>query len=292
MVINHLRKIQVVGLVLFSLSIARAPSQDSTYCDLIFIDHLIKTNQFKEALFLLNSTDCSFCFATDSIAFFKGMTLFSLDSLESSAGELIKINPKSIFYPKSHFFAAYSYAQIGNYEKAFKALNTIEPVDDRLNSLRYYELAGINLIKGDKPLFEEYLGKTDRIYTDIASSSDKLTEISSEMANHKVKSSFLAGLMSGIIPGSGKLYAGKKGDALTAFMTSAGLGLVTWESYRKTGINSIRTILFGTAFVFAYIANIYGSVLSIRISETEYKENVKSTVIFNLRIPLDNTFSK
>jgi TM2 domain-containing membrane protein YozV len=112
------------------------------------------------------------------------------------------------------------------------------------------------------------------------------------MRTHKKKSPFVAGLLSGILPGSGKFYSGKKGEAITTFISTAGLGLVTAESYRKKGLNSFRTIAFGTAFAFSYIANIYGAVMTVNIIETEYKDNVKNTILFNLHIPIRNTFDR
>jgi hypothetical protein len=112
------------------------------------------------------------------------------------------------------------------------------------------------------------------------------------MKNHKSKSPLIAGLLSGIIPGAGKFYAGKKGDAISAFLSTAGLGLVTWENFRKSGLNSFKTIAFGSVLAVTYIANIYGSAFTVRILETEYKENVKSTILFDLHIPLRSTFNK
>jgi TM2 domain-containing membrane protein YozV len=102
----------------------------------------------------------------------------------------------------------------------------------------------------------------------------------------------IAGLFSGIIPGSGKFYSGKKGEAISAFIATTGLGLVTWENYRKSGFNSFKTIAFGTAFAFSYVANIYGSVISINVLETEFRNNVKNSILFNLHIPLRNSFDK
>lgn len=261
-------------------------SQDGAGCDLKFIDHLINSGNFKEALFLLNSSGCSLNTKNDSINFFKGMALYSLNMLDSSSASLTKVTTASSFYPRSHFLAAYNYTYTGNYNKAIKTLEITETIDEKMISLRNFQIAGINLLQGKIPLFSEWLNKSDTIYPDIAKSSSKLLEISAEMTNHKDKSPFVAGLMSGIIPGSGKLYAGKKGEAVSAFLTTVGLGLVTWESYRKTGLNSFRTIAFGTIFAVSYTANIYGSVISVRIIENEYKENVKNTILFNLHLSL------
>jgi hypothetical protein len=112
------------------------------------------------------------------------------------------------------------------------------------------------------------------------------------MMNHKYKSPLIAGLLSGIVPGSGKLYAGNKGAAIAAFISSATLGFVTWENYRKDGLKDFETLAYGMALAVVYISNIYGAVFSVRILKNDYNENVKSSILFNLHIPLHSAFGK
>jgi hypothetical protein len=292
MLINCSRNIWLAYIALFLSFPAKTFSQQTTGCDLIFINHLVNKANFEEALFLLDSGDCLLYQTNDSANFLRGWSLYSLNRFGSSAEILMKITPGSSFYLKSHFYAAYNFSLFGNLDNALETLEKIEMDKEGLFSLKNYEIAGIKLLQGDIPSFEELLKKTDRNDPGIAESSKKLLEISADMKNHKSKSPFLAGMMSGIIPGSGKLYAGRKGESLSAFLSTVGLGLVTWENYRKNGLNNFMTIAFGTAFTVSYVANIWGSVFTVRIIETGYEENVKSTILFNLHIPLRNTFSK
>jgi tetratricopeptide (TPR) repeat protein len=261
-------------------------------CDLKFIDHLVNSGCYEEALFLLDSSDCSSLQMNDSINYLRGWSLYLLNQRVSSSENLLKVTPSSPFYLKSHFYATYNYAQVGKYDKATEALDKIELNTNSMISLKNYQIAGITLLQGNLPMFEEWFNKTDKGRSDITDSYNRLLSISVEMKNHRSKSPFVAGLMSVIIPGSGKFYAGKKGGAISAFLSTAGLGLVTWENYRKNGLSSFKTIAFGSIFAVTYIANIWGSVFTVRILETEYKENVKSTILFNLHIPLLSTFGK
>jgi TM2 domain-containing membrane protein YozV len=228
----------------------------------------------------------------DSINYLRGWSLYSLNQPVSSSENLLKITPASSLYLKSHFYAAYNYSQTGNFDKATEALDKIELKTDSLNSLKNYQIAGIKLLQGDLPSFEEWFNKVNRGHSGITDLYDRLLSVSVDMKNHRSKSPLIAGLMSGIIPGSGKLYAGKTGEAISAFLSTAGLGLVTLENYRKSGLNSFKTIAFGSVLAVTYIANIYGSAFTVRILETEYKENVKSTILFDLHIPLRSTFNK
>jgi hypothetical protein len=292
MEINHSLYNHILLIVVFYSFHANTFSQNNLNCDLKFIDHLVYTHCYEEALFLLDSSECSSLQMNDTINYLRGWSLYLLNQPVSSSENLLKVTPASSFYLKSHFYGAYNYVLTGNYDKATEALDKIELKNDSLISLKNYQITGIKLLQGNLPSFEKWFYKTDKGHSEITDLYNGLLSISVEMKNHRGKSPFVAGLMSAIIPGSGKFYAGKKGGAISAFLSTAGLGLVTWENYRKSGLSSLKTIAFGSIFAVTYIANIYGSVFTVRIMETEYKENVKSTILFNLHIPLLSTFGK
>jgi hypothetical protein len=292
MVNNHSRIIQIAWTIIILSIPARIFSQNIPDCDLKFIEHLVKTGCYKEALYILDSGECAPFQMNDSIIYLRGWSLYLSNQPLAASESLIKIEPSSVYYLKSHFYASYNYTQAANFDKAEESLEKLEIRSDSMISLKNYQLAGLKLMRGDIPTFEELFNAVDHTHYGLSDPYKSLLNLSAEMKSHKSKSPFAAGLMSGIIPGSGKLYAGKKGEAVTAFLSTVGLGLVTWENYRKSGINSFKTIIFGSAFAVTYIANIYGAVFSVRIMEKEYNENVKSTILFNLRIPLDRTFGK
>lgn len=78
------------------------------------------------------------------------------------------------------------------------------------------------------------------------------------------KSPLLAGIYSTLLPGSGKLYCGKKSQFVSALITNAALGLQTWEAGNKDGVSSPRFIVSGILFSIFYIGNIWGSILEAR----------------------------
>jgi len=292
MVTDLFRNIKVACIVVILTFFSRASSQNTTFCDLRFINHLLRTGYFEEALFLLDSSDCSSFQINDSVNYLRGWSYFSLNMPVSSSESLLKIGPASSLYLKSHFYAAFNYAQTGDIIKAIDVLEKIEVKTSDQISLKNFEIAGMQLQQGNLSAFVEWFGKNTGNQPEISESAINLMNISTEIKSHKSKSPFLAGLFSGIIPGSGKLYAGKKGEAIAAFISTVGIGLVTWENYRKRGINNFNTIVFGTIFATSYMANIYGSAFSVTVIENEYKQNVKNTVLFNLHIPIDTFFSK
>jgi hypothetical protein len=265
-------------------------SQESCKCDLKFIDHLINTGSFEEALFLLDSTDCSSLQMNDSSNYMRGWSLYSLKRLTASSESLIRVTPFSEYYLKSHFFAAYNYSFSGNYDEALIVLSGIDVKTGKLLTLKNFEAAGFYLLQGDTAMYNNFFNQSDRSFYEISESYDNMQKIAMDLKKHKNKSPVIAGILSGIIPGSGKYYAGKKGEGIASFIATTGLGLIAWENYRKNGLNNFKTIAFGTAFAFSYAANIYGAVVSVNILETEYRDNVKNSILFNLHIPLRNTF--
>ncbi|HEY5469216.1 MAG TPA: hypothetical protein VIK07_01705 [Bacteroidales bacterium] len=281
-----------ITLILLLFFTTPSFSQNTTLCDLKFVFHLVNAGDIEEAIYLLDSTNCYSDSSSDSLNYLRGWSLYSLKRLVPSSESLIKVKPGSDFYLKSHFFAAYNYTYTANLSEALETLSKMEFNSEKLNSVKNFELSGIYLLMGQKEKFEDYFSRTNRSFYEITESADNLQKISADLYKHKIKSPVVAGLLSSIIPGSGKFYAGKRGEAISAFLANAGLGLVTWENYRESGFKSFRTLAFGSAFVFSYAANIYGSVLTVNMMETEYKENVKNSILFNLHIPLRNSFDK
>ncbi|MDE0184774.1 MAG: tetratricopeptide repeat protein [Candidatus Poribacteria bacterium] len=79
------------------------------------------------------------------------------------------------------------------------------------------------------------------------------------------RSPFLAGILSTIVPGAGRLYTGRIGDALTSLFT---VGLTGWQAYdgfRRDGFSSAKGWGFGALSGIFYAGNIYGSVISARM---------------------------
>lgn len=105
-------------------------------------------------------------------------------------------------------------------------------------------------------------------FTEIPHSTYPVTELRSLSENYMQephKSPFLAGLMSGIIPGSGKIYTRRWKDGLFSLLLITASG---WQAYRifdKKGYDNPVGWFFGGMTVGLYAGNIYGSVKSAKI---------------------------
>jgi len=97
--------------------------------------------------------------------------------------------------------------------------------------------------------------------------------------------------MSSLIPGLGKIYAGKIGQGISSFLTCSMFALIGIEQYNKRGLSDYRTIIASSLFTIFYIGNIWGSYFSVLIAEKEYNNAINKNILFNIHIPLRNFYN-
>lgn len=259
--------------------------------ELPFVEHLINQGYYKEAIFLLDRDSLKFKkLQLDSVYYFKGWANYSLKNLEESTQSLLKISNESPFYAKAGFFAGYNRTYLGKYTEAREIFDRLKFDDEQKQTLVAFETGGIDMLEGK---LEKAKVRLDAINPDVAFLNQQvmaLQQIGKEIKTHKKKSPFLAGLMSGIIPGSGKIYAGKTGEGIASMIATTGFGFVARENYRKLGIDNLKTLFFGGIFIASYVSNIYGSVISVKVTEQNYTDAIHNQILFQLHIPLRNFF--
>lgn len=256
-----------------------------------FIHHLINKGYYEEAIYLMDRNTIKYGkYQQDSLNYFHGWAHYSLKNLDESTISFLKVGNDSPFYQKSYFFAGYNQIYLENYDTAHDILTQIRIQNEPNLSLLNFELSGMEFLQGNRYEAREKLNTVNPDNAILRQQVLAMEEIFDEHDMHRPKSAVLAGIMSGIIPGSGKIYAGKTGSGIASMIGTIGFGLITWENYNKLGIANAKTIIFGSIFVFNYISNIYGSVISVKISENEYKNKVHNQILFQLHIPLRNFF--
>jgi hypothetical protein len=92
--------------------------------------------------------------------------------------------------------------------------------------------------------------------------------------HHVRKKPFLAGLFSAIIPGLGKIYAGKPHEALTGFLPVVFNGAQAAEGYYYRRFNSPHLYFFGTVGTLFYFSGIYGSAKAASRKNTEFETDI------------------
>jgi hypothetical protein len=89
----------------------------------------------------------------------------------------------------------------------------------------------------------------------------------------KRKSPALAACMSGIIPGSGKWYAGERKDAVIGFISIGMLAYQAFRGFKKDGTSSVYGWISAGLGAGFYLGNIYGSARSAkRYNQRQFKK--------------------
>lgn len=259
--------------------------------ELPFIRHLVNKEYYKEAIFLIDNNTYHYQNQQlDSLNYFHGWAHYSLKNLGKSTTSFLEVRTASPFYHKSHFFAGYNQLFLENYSNAQNIFTRMSIEQEPRLSLLNFELSGMEMLRGNWQQGKKQLELVNRENAALNQQVMALEKIYDEHESHRPKSPLLAGIMSGIVPGSGKIYAGKTGAGIASFIGTVGFGFIAWENYRKLGFGHAKTIIFGSIFAFNYVSNIYGSVISVKISENEYKNAVRNQILFQLHVPLRNFF--
>lgn len=101
----------------------------------------------------------------------------------------------------------------------------------------------------------------------------------------------MAGLLSSVIPGLGRVYAGKTAEGIVSFLYMTAFGLTTWDFYRGAGVKSPFFILSATVSAVFYAGNIIGSAAAARRTNNEFRHEMDQRILFDLHIPLRNAFN-
>ena len=255
------------------------------------MDYLVSNRLFDDAILLSKTIRISDYPNSDSILYLKGWSHYNLKQLDMAASSFLKVNNNPHTFLKSKFFAAYCLAHDGNVESANRILTTLALTEPLMSELRSTQLAGYSLLQGDLDSFEHYSSSFTNSYYAFAENQATLNSIYSDIVTFKKKSPLLAGILSAVVPGAGKAYAGKYGSGVSNFFTVGILGAITYESYAKGGISNPKTIIFASLFSIAYSACIYGSIYSVKAYRDEFKQQVDQRILFHIHIPLRNVFN-
>jgi hypothetical protein len=224
----------------------------------------------------------------DSLAYFRGWLAYSTKELTVAHQKLLSVSPTSPFYTRSRYFGAYCLAFAGNRDSARVVMQTLPAPDSTLRELKALQLAGVALLQRR---FADYDQQRQAFtYTSYAlvNEQKRFNRYDSTLRAEKRRSPVVAGALSAVVPGLGKIYAGKSKQGIAAFLPILSLAALTYEGLRKDGPRSARFIGFGSVFALFYVGNIWGSVLSVKIRRNEFKREYDNKILFDMHIPMRN----
>lgn len=193
--------------------------------------------------------------------------------------KLVQEFPASPLRSEALLQSAYTWFSLGKYEAVGDSLSPIEfPADDNpVYRQKQTALMGASLLMQSR--WKEALSRLDNsppgesypLTTTLKSISLRGTKLA-------YKSPFIAGALSFVIPGLGRIYAKRTMDGLYSLMT---IGLAGWQAYdgfHKDGISSFKGWAFGVLGSILYVGNIYGSAVSVQIYNVRIREKLHNEV--------------
>lgn len=282
--------------VLFFLGCLSAKAQTSPSFDeeMKFMQHLIKQKQYTNVVLLGTQLRPKFGKSSQKsrLALEIGMAYRQLEQSDAAAQAFGWVTPDFEFYDKAKFYQSLSLINVRRYTEALQALDTLYiPNKDSLKTeLRQFQQAGIALLQQNYQQFDKKSQAFSFQYAAFASQERKLLNFAQKLKKMPRRSPFVAGVLSAIVPGTGKIYAGKTSQGLNMLFQNLFLGAQATEALIKDGVASPRFIIYGALFSFFYIGNIWGSVLSVKMQQREVYETIRHEVLFNLDVPLRLVF--
>jgi len=256
---------KVFFILLFQCVIAVFYSQ----INYAFVKHLDENKLYQEELYYLNSLD-KHQVPKDSLNFLL-------------AKFYLKQKNDSLFF--THY--KLSYAMFNTDQKALRYID-------------YYFLKHIR-IKQQQVWFNELSAMKDSSHSELHGFYHTLTlpENSSFQLNNTLKSEIkkynvlskknpvIAGCLSAVIPGLGKLYGQRPNSAMLTFFSHALFAGQSIESIKKLGIRNGYSIFSVSLFGMFYISNIYGSVTDLKKQKIQRKKQllINAEKYFKLNYP-------
>lgn len=216
----------------------------------LFADHLFCDQDYLRAAEEYLSLDESYL--SDTIIYKIAKSFSVIGEIDKSVNYFCRIPTSSAFYDASK-------REIGKIyflnEDEISLNKIIVNKDNSLNDLLKLKIA-LRLSKNQIDGLENLLTYEDEDFT-------VLNKFYYQRENPDYKSELAAGILSAIIPGSGKIYTEEFSDGITAFILTGIFSYLAYDNLKHE--HKFRGYLFiGIAAGF-YLGNIYGSVASAQI---------------------------
>jgi len=280
-----IRTLQWLGGLLFILA-NNSSAQVSK--DLEYIDFLIGNNQYTDAGFFLNVIDSSRLNspAKDSLNYFYAKNYHFKKKSDSASVFYGKVRPSSNYYVRAVLYGSLNDLYANKYITG-RLFEINVDTSKILNQQKKIQLCGLWILKRNLKAADSISNGFDYASYLYSREEESLVKLSAEASKMSKKKPVVAAMLSAVVPGLGKYYAGRRGQAIATFFSTIGLGLISAESLYRSGFKSPQFIISASVFSMFYIGNIVGSGYSVRMVKKK-KENlinneVKSVVHSSLR---------
>jgi TM2 domain-containing membrane protein YozV len=207
-------------------------------------------------------------FRNDTVDFKIMLGYSSLGLFEESNEIFEQFNYESVFYSDGYLYSLKNKLLIEQREFDYPGI----PAFDQTQWKSFLKLFSISMLYSDEP----FVSKEKFVSIFEEDEQYKVTLLYDYKFNPPYKSEALAGVLSAIIPGSGKMYVGEWGDGITALLVTGLFAFLAYDNFRAD--HNTRAWIFTGLGAFFYAGNVYGSVASAQIFNArinfEFKEGL------------------
>lgn len=187
---------------------------------------------------------------------FKAMLGYSSLGLYQESNEIFEgVNDKSNFYADAYLLSLKNQLLI-----ASRLIN-----DSSISSFNSIQMKSFSKLTTISMLYDDEfdIPKEKFISTFDEEERNSVSSFYDYKVEPQYKSPTCAGIMSAIIPGSGKMYVGEWGDGITALIVTSLFAFLAYDNFSAD--HTTRAWIFTGLGAFFYAGNIYGSIASAQI---------------------------
>ncbi|MCX6137466.1 MAG: hypothetical protein NTV54_08240 [Ignavibacteriales bacterium] len=176
----------------------------------------------------------------------------------------------TVWRTKAIFQSAHIAFLSGNYAESNEILERKTGYPIPAEAGRFKELRALNYLAEEQWDSAKEVLNLDRIML-TADSERRLSKILSEGQLIQRKSPWLAGGLSLLIPGAGKVYTSEWQDGLYSLLYVAFTGYLSYSGFNADGISSVKGWIFGCLSATLYAGNVFGAVQSAQVFNVTVK---------------------
>ena len=260
-----------------------SPENILKFADFLYAqgDYLRAAGEYQRYLFYQPEESAQIRYKIAVCYRFGGKTEQAIQGFEA----LLRTDPESQFSSRAYYQIGATYFLQDQFEQSVQFLGEALPhITDARQHAEAEQLIGLSYLRQKRWAEASEIFK--RLQTSDVIQIREKAEVYHIYAENgaalPTRSPFLAGALSTVIPGAGRLYTGRFADALNTLFT---VGLTGWQAYdgfRRDGISSAKGWTLGTLCGIFYVGNIYGSVISARVYNRHLTEEFLATLTVEL----------
>ncbi len=277
---RYIRKLIFFLLIPFTLS-----SQQADLCDnlLPFTTHLFNTGNYPELIRL--DSYCEFddqpLQLRDTLNFLLAASWLQLEETNTAMDLFTGIGDEGL-RSRGIRYGFNSMLRLGDHYKAMNWLSHEKMQVSQDPDLAFFS-GGLFLLEQKFAAYDSLINTNPAM---AAGKAGVLEDFRSRYEETNMKSPWVAGMLSAVVPGLGKVYAGKPNQGLASFVTFSLFALQSYEAYYRLGSDSPVMYVTGLIALGYYIGNIWGSALSVKIKKSEelyeINEDLRGRLYFSL----------